>query len=104
MRRGRIAFVRCFPSHTVAALVDDRRVLSGIILIIRNGLRRRDAPAAYGPHKTPHNRFVRWSGKGILARILEEPAKPSHPAREVLMIDATHLKAHRAASSLAKGV
>jgi transposase len=32
--------------------VDDRRVLSGIIFIHRNGLRWHDAPSAYGPHKT----------------------------------------------------
>lgn len=32
--------------------VDDRRVLSGIIFINRNGLRWRDAPKEYGPHKT----------------------------------------------------
>jgi len=37
--------------------VDDRRVLSGIIFINRNGLRWRDAPAAYGPHKTLYSRW-----------------------------------------------
>jgi hypothetical protein len=37
--------------------VDDRKVISDI----RYGLRWRDAPACHGPHKTPHNRFVRWS-------------------------------------------
>lgn len=41
--------------------VDDRRVVSGIIFVIWNGLRWRDAPAAYGPAKTLYNRFVRWS-------------------------------------------
>jgi transposase len=30
--------------------IDDKRVLSGIIFINRNGLSWRDAPAAYGPH------------------------------------------------------
>ncbi|ARC88521.1 hypothetical protein B5V46_07795 [Rhodovulum sp. MB263] len=37
--------------------VDDQRVLSGIIFINRNGLRWRDAPKEYGPHKT-------WCGCG----------------------------------------
>jgi transposase len=32
--------------------VDDRRVRSGIIHLIRHGLRWRDAPPGYGPHKT----------------------------------------------------
>lgn len=31
---------------------DDRRVVSGIIFVNRNGLRWRDAPKECGPHKT----------------------------------------------------
>ena len=50
-----------FPLSHGVARVDDRRVISGIIFVIRNGLRWRDAPPAYGPHKTIYNRFVRWS-------------------------------------------
>ena len=50
-----------FPKSHGKPRVDDRRVLSGIIFINRNGLRWRDAPAAYGPHKTLYNRWKRWS-------------------------------------------
>ena len=39
-----------FPKSHGVPRVDDRRVLSGIIFINRNGLRWRDAPAEYGPH------------------------------------------------------
>jgi len=42
----------CFPKCHGKPRVDDRRVLSGIIFINRNGLRWRDAPAEYGPHKS----------------------------------------------------
>lgn len=38
-------------SHGVPR-VDDRRVISGIIHVIRNGPRWRDAPADYRPYKT----------------------------------------------------
>ena len=79
--------------------VDDRRVLSGIIFINRNGLRWRDAPSAYGPPKTLYNRWVRWSRMGVFARILMALADEGQDT-ELLMIDATHLKAHRTASSL----
>ncbi len=41
-----------FPKPRGMARSDDRKVLSGIIHVIRNGLRWRDAPAEYGPHKT----------------------------------------------------
>ncbi len=47
-----------FPLSRGILRVDDRRVLSGIISVIRHGLRWCDAPAAYGPHKTLSNRFV----------------------------------------------
>jgi len=88
-----------FPLSHGVARVDDRRVLSGIIFINRNGLRWRDAPAAYGPPKTLYNRWVRWSRLGVFARIFTELAAEGRDV-ETIMIDATHLKAHRTASSL----
>ena len=54
-----------FPKSHGKPWVDDRRVLSGIIFINRNGLRWRDAPKEYGPHKTLYNRWKRWSERGI---------------------------------------
>jgi putative transposase len=90
-----------FPLSHGIARVDDRRVISGIVFVIRNGLRWRDAPAGYGPHKTIYNRFVRWSRLGVFNKIFTEMArKAGKPSR--LMIDATHLKAHRTAASLLK--
>ena len=90
-----------FPLSHGIPRVDDKRVLSGIIFVIRNGLRWRDAPADYGPHKTIYNRFIRWSRLGVFNRIFAElSAKGPQPER--LMIDATHLKAHRTAASLLK--
>jgi transposase len=44
-------------------------------LIIRNGLRWRDAPREYGPHKTIYNRFVRWSRLGVFNKIFAELAR-----------------------------
>ncbi len=88
-----------FPKSHGRPRVDDKRVLSGIIFINRNGLRWRDAPREYGPHKTLYNRWKRWSDKGIFARMFVELAKPGDET-DTLMIDATHLKAHRTAASL----
>ncbi len=88
-----------FPLSHGVPRVDDRRILSGILFVIRNGLRWRDAPPAYGPHKTIYNRFIRWSRLGVFDRIFAELAKDSDG---VLMIDATHIKAHRTAASLFK--
>ena len=63
-----------FPLSHGMPRVDDRRVISGIIFVISNGLRWRDAPKDYGPHKTIYNRFVRWSRLGVFNRIFAELA------------------------------
>jgi transposase len=81
--------------------VDDRRVISGIIHVLKGGLMWRDAPSVYGPHKTLYNRFIRWSRAGVFDRIFSELAAAGD-ATETVMIDATHLKAHRTAASLLK--
>jgi transposase len=49
-----------FPKSHGKPRVDDRRVLSGIVFVNRNGLRWCDAPKEYGPHKTLYNRWKRW--------------------------------------------
>ena len=90
-----------FPLSHGVPRVDDRKVISGIIFVIRNGLRWRDAPADYGPHKTIYNRFVRWSRLGVFSKIFAALASKG-PKPERLMIDTTHLKAHRTAASLLK--
>ena len=90
-----------FPLSHGVPRVDDRKVISGIIFVIRNGLRWRDAPGDYGPHKTIYNRFVRWSRLGVFSKIFAALASKG-PKPERLMIDATHLKAHRTAASLLK--
>ena len=91
-----------FPRSHGVPRVDDRLIVSAIIFVIKNGLRWRDAPRTYGPHKTIYNRFIRWSRLGVFNRILVELAgQAGEPDR--IMIDATHLKAHRTAASLLKG-
>ncbi|HEJ4105759.1 TPA: IS5 family transposase [Pseudomonas aeruginosa] len=88
-----------FPKSHGKPRVDDRRVLSGIIFVNRNGLRWRDAPAAYGPHKTLYNRWKRWSEAGVFVRMMQG-LSGTQAERRTVMIDATYLKAHRTASSL----
>jgi putative transposase len=90
-----------FPRSHGVPRVDDRRVVSGIVYVIRNGLQWKDAPRAYGPHKTLYNRYVRWSRLGVFERIFTGLAGASGD-QDRLMIDATHLKAHRTAASLRK--
>ena len=90
-----------FPLSHGVQRVDDRRVVSGGVCVIRNGLQWKDAPAGYEPHKTLYNRFIRWSRPGVFDRIFAGLAGEG-PKPERVMIDATHLKAHRTAASLLK--
>ena len=90
-----------FPRSHGISRVDDLRVLSGILYIIRYGLQWKDTPHEYGPYKTLYNRFVRWSRMGIFNNIFAELAEAAGSDGR-LMIDATHLKAHRTAASLLK--
>ena len=77
--------------------VDDRRVISGIVHVLRSGGRWTDAPAVYGPRKTLYNRFARWAAKGAWQAVFEALAVAGGPPAEVLL-DSTHVKAHRCAT------
>ena len=72
-----------FPMSRGVPRVDDRRIISGIIFVIRNGLRWRDAPVAYGPPKTIYNRFIRWSRLGVFDKIFVVPGSKGRQARSV---------------------
>jgi transposase len=83
-----------------ARRVDDRRVLSGIIHVLRTGCRWQDCPAVYGPPTTVYNRFHRWARRGLWQRLLDAlvEAEPG----DVHLLDSTTAKAHRSAAG-AKG-
>ena len=89
-----------FPKSHGRPRVDDQRVLSGTIFVKRNGLRWRDAPRDYGPAKALYNRWKRWGEAGVFVRMMKGLAAVGADPKTI-MIDATYLKAHRTASSLA---
>jgi len=79
------------------ARVDDRRVISGIIHVLKSGGRWVDAPPDYGPKKTLYNRYVRWAEKGVWSDLFHALAGAGGPPAQVL-IDSSAVKAHRSAS------
>jgi transposase len=84
------------------ARVDDRRIISGILHVIKSGCRWCDCPPEYGPYTTVFNRFVRWAERGVWERLFRERAARGR-STEVQMIDSTHIKAHRSADGAKKG-
>jgi transposase len=76
--------------------VDDRRVISGIVHMLRSGARWRDCPSDYGPYTTVYNRFNRWSRQGIWFEIFET-LSGSGAITGTVAIDSSTIKAHRSA-------
>jgi transposase len=75
---------------------DDRRVISGIVHVLKSGCRWKDCPPEYGPPTTIYNRFARWAERGVWERLFRALAARGRSS-DVQMIDSTHVKAHRSA-------
>ena len=75
---------------------DDRRILSGIMHVLRVGCRWKDCPSEYGPHKTIYNRFARWSETGKWQRIFAAVAGEPEISGQ-MALDSSHVKTHRCA-------
>jgi transposase len=84
-----------------ARRVDDRRVISGIVHMLRTGARWRDCPPEYGPYTTIYNRFNRWSKQGVWEDVFYALTGSSGVVASAAL-DSTHVKAHRSAAG-AKG-
>src|ERR1700680_2493525 len=86
------------PSDTRGkARVDDRRVISGIVHVLKSGGRWADAPPDYGPRKTLYNCYFRWAERGVWVALFQALAQVGGPPEQVL-IDSSAVKAHRSAS------
>jgi len=79
------------------ARVDDRRVISGIVHVLKSGCRWCDCPPEYGPATTIYNRFVRWAERGVWENLFRALAEKGRSV-QTQMIDSTHIKAHRSAA------
>ena len=92
------AIEACLPKNQPGARrVDDRRVISGIIHVMKSGCRWRDCPSIYGPYTTVYNRWNRWCGRAVWRRLFETLCQVS-PDDDFHAIDSTTAKAHRSAS------
>jgi DNA-binding CsgD family transcriptional regulator len=83
---------RYFPRARGMPRVDDLRVISGIIYVIRNGLQWKDAPHEYGPYKILYYRFLPWSRRGVFNHIFAELAADGITVDWLTTIEATDFK------------
>lgn len=85
-----------------ARRVDDRRVISGIMHMLRSGGRWKDCPVVYGPYTTIYNRWNRWSRQGVWERIFH--ALNGSSGVFTGPVDSTHIKAHCSAAGVKGGL
>src|SRR5258708_38724674 len=80
--------------------VNDRRVLNGILWVLRSGAPWRDLRETFGPYTTCYNRFVRWRRAGVWSRIRDAPAA-AHAA-VAQMIDTNVVRVHHPGACIAR--
>jgi transposase len=93
---------QAIPAEQAArrARVNDRRVLNGILWVLRSGALWRDLPHSFGPYTTCYNRFVRWRRAGVWAHIMSALAA-AHDAT-VQVIDTSIVRVHQHAACIAR--
>lgn len=79
-----------------ARRVDDWRLISGILHVLKAGCRWCDCPADYGPSTMVYSRFNRWSHRGVWLKLLDALVDAGAVTRSTA-IDSTYVKAQRAA-------
>jgi transposase len=79
-----------------AQRVDDRRVISGIVHVLKTGCRWQDCPGVFGPSTTVYNRFNRWARRGLWQKMFN--ALVGLDASDIQLVDSTTSKAHRSAA------
>src|SRR2546428_11070318 len=86
---------------------DHRRILNGILWLLRTGAPWRDLPERYGPWGTVASRFYRWRKAGLWARLLAAVDQQADGAGQrdwdTHDVDGTIIRAHHAAAGAATG-
>lgn len=85
---------------------DDRTLMNGMFWMLNSGASWRDLPERYGPWQTVYDRFRHWQKQGVLERIFEQLRlkldEKGLIEPQTWMIDATIVKAHKAAAGAGK--
>lgn len=78
-----------------------RKVLDGVLWVLKTGARWKDLPEKYGSGKTCHRRFTQWNQQGIFKKMLQMLAEHLKEIGAIDLtetyIDATFIKAKKGA-------
>ena len=81
---------------------DNRKLLNGLMWILRTGAPWRDLPEYYGPWQTVYKRFVQWQNNDKLKEMFEQLRQGAD--MQDICIDGSYIKAHRASAGAKKGL
>jgi transposase len=81
---------------------DNRLFIEAVLYRYRRGIPWRDLPERFGDYRVVHTRFMRWSKKGIWARIFKELGTDAD--NEYAMIDSTIVRAHQHSAGLGEDI
>lgn len=85
---------------------DHRKLLSGIVWVLRTGAPWRDMPERYGKWTTIYSRFQRWRKSGVWDKLFAELQSAldveSSVDWEIHFIDSTTVRAHQHAAGAKK--
>ncbi len=85
---------------------DHRKMLNGILWVLRSGAPWRDLPVRYGKWGSVHNRFNRWRADGtwdnLAEHLLQEMDQAGMVDRDLWCIDGSNVRASRAAAGAKK--
>lgn len=94
------------PKRTGRPAKDDRRVINGILWILRTGAPWRDLPERYGKWGTVSSRFYRWRQihlwDRLLAQVQQEVEALGQIDWQVHFVDGTIIRAHQHAAGSKK--
>jgi transposase len=87
--------------------VDHRRILNGILWILRTGAPWRDLPERYGPWRTVASRFYRWHRAGLWQSVFDAVKQYAEANGQINWdlhyVDSTIIRAHQHAAGAKKG-
>ncbi len=87
---------------------EHRKILNGILWILRTGAPWRDLPERYGSWRTVASRFYRWRKAGIWERLFTAIQQQSDATRQIdwdiHFVDSTIVRAHQHAAGAKKGM
>jgi transposase len=93
---------------TARPAVDHRRILNGMLWILRTGAPWHDLPERYGPWRTVASRFYRWQKAGVFQPLFDTLKQQADATGQldwdVHFLDSTMVRAHQHAAGAKKGM